>query len=224
MLAFSETEKRFLRALGVISGLGLAFFLMRVILTGSSYYSFIPWNLLLAWLGLVFSWLLVHQLKITRWASWQNIVLSLLWLFFLPNTWYVLTDFIHVYATGEISELYDIVMINTLVVSGFALGFTSLYMVHKELFKRFGEKRSLYLVAGIILLSSFAIYLGRNLRWNSWDVIANPGSLIINVSDRIIDPLGHMRAFNVTGLFFVLLSVMYGAIWLVLRPVKKRSS
>ncbi|MGA3150632.1 MAG: DUF1361 domain-containing protein [Candidatus Saccharimonadales bacterium] len=224
MLAFSETEKRCLRALGVISGLSLAFFVVRVILTGSSYYSFIPWNLLLAWLGLVFGWLLVRQLKITRWASWQNIALSLLWLFFLPNTWYVLTDFVHVYATGEISELYDIVMINALVIAGFVLGFTSLYMVHKELFKRFGEKRSLYLVAGIILLSSFAIYLGRNLRWNSWDVITNPSSLIINVSDRIIDPLGHMRAFNVTGLFFVLLSVMYGAIWLVLRPVKKRSS
>lgn len=176
---------------------------------------------MLAWLGLVFGWLLIHQLKVTRWASWQNLCLSFLWLFFLPNTWYVLTDFIHVYPTGEISELYDIVMVGSLVITGFILGFTSLFLVHKELLKRFGARPSAYLVAGVILLSSFAIYLGRNLRWNSWDVVANPGGLILNVSDRIIDPLGHLRAFNVTGLFFVLISVMYAAVWLVFRPAKK---
>ncbi|HXY17835.1 MAG TPA: DUF1361 domain-containing protein [Candidatus Nitrosopolaris sp.] len=221
MLVLRETEKRYLQAMGLLSGLCLAFFVVRVILTDSSSFDFIPGNLVLAWLGLVFGWLLIRQLKVTRWASWQNISLSVLWLFFLPNTWYMLTDFIHVYPTGEISELYDIAMIGSLVITGFILGFTSLYLVHKELFKRFGAKPSAYLVAGVILLSSFAIYLGRDLRWNSWDVIANPSGLILNVSDRIIDPLGHLRAFNVTGLFFVLISVLYTAVWLVFRPAKK---
>jgi uncharacterized membrane protein len=218
-----EVEFRYLKAVGLISLLCLAFFVVRLVLTGSSAYLFIPGNLALAWLGLFFGWVLVHQLKITRWASWQNIALSFLWLFFLPNTWYVLTDFIHVYPTGDISELYDIVMVGTLVISGFILGFTSLFLIHKELLKRFGNRRAGQLVTGIILLASFAIYLGRDLRWNSWDVVANPGGIILNVSDRLIDPLGHLRAFNVTGLFFVLLSVIYLAVWLAFGPPKKRS-
>jgi len=218
-----EADFRYLKAVGLISLLCLAFFVVRLVLTGSSAYLFIPGNLVLAWLGLFFGWVLVQQLKITRWASWQNIALSFLWLFFLPNTWYVLTDFIHVYPTGDISELYDIVMVGTLVISGFILGFTSLFLIHKELLKRFGNRRAGQLVAGIILLASFAIYLGRDLRWNSWDVVANPSGIILNVSDRLIDPLGHLRAFNVTGLFFVLLSVMYLAVWLAFGPPKKRS-
>jgi len=220
----SSKELRYLQALGLLSALCLAFFVVRVILTGSSAYVFIPGNLALAWLGLFFGWLLARRLRTQRWASWQNITLSFLWLFFLPNTWYLLTDFIHVYPTGEVSELYDIVMVGSLVLVGFILGFLSLFMIHKQMIRRFGERYSAYLVLGVILLSSFGIYLGRNLRWNSWDVIANPSGVILNVSDRLIDPLGHMRAFNVTGLFFVLLSVLYWAIWLVFGPTKKRSS
>jgi hypothetical protein len=54
-------------------------------------------------------------------------------------------------------------------------------------------------------------------------VVTNPNGVILNVSDRLIDPLGHLRAFNVTGLFFVLLSVMYLAVWLAFGPPKKRS-
>ena len=223
MLALGESEKRYLQSLGLLSGLCLAFFVVRLVLTGSSAYLFIPGNLALAWLGLFFGRVLVHQLKITRWASWQNIALSFLWLCFLPNTWYVLTDFIHVYPTGEISEFYDIVMVGSLVITGFILGFTSLYLVHRELLKRFGNRRAGQLVTGIILLASFAIYLGRDLRWNSWDVVTNPNGVILNVSDRLIDPLGHLRAFNVTGLFFVLLRVMYLAVWLAFGPPKKRS-
>jgi uncharacterized membrane protein len=72
----------------------------------------------------------------------------------------------------------------------------------------------------MILLSSFAMYLGRNLRWNSWDVLANPSGVILSVSDRIVDPLGHPRALNVTGLFFVFLSSIYFSIWMFFHPPK----
>lgn len=214
----NEAEKRYAQALVLLSILCLAFFWGRVIISGTFRYMFIPWNLALAWLGLVFGWLLVRNLSNIRWLSWQNVGLTILWLIFLPNTWYVLTDFLHVFPTGEISELYDVVTMGTLVVTGFSLGFISLYLVHKEFFKRLGEKRSLVAVVAVILLASFAIYLGRVLRWNTWDVIANPGGLIINVSERIIDPLGHPRAVNITGLFFVLLCGIYAAIWSVIRP------
>ena len=222
MSSASIVSKRFLAAFGLLSGLCLVLFSFRVIATGSFRYWFIPENLALAWLALSFSWLLVTSLSKHRWLSWQNLALSVVWLVLLPNTWYVLTDFLHVYGTGEISQLYDIVMMSLLVICGFGLGFASLYLIHLEFLKRLPNRGAHIIVGGIILLSSFGIYLGRDLRWNTWDVVSNPGGIILNVSDRVVSPLEHPRAINVTVLFFILLSVLYVAIWVGTGPHKVR--
>jgi len=206
-------EKRFVKSAVLLSGLCIAFFAYRLIITGTWRYSFVIGNLVLAWLGLIAGWLLARRVAKQAWMSWRSIGLTILWLVFLPNTWYVLTDFLHVKPTGEVSEIYDIVLIGTLVINGFILGFTSLYLVHHQIRRRVSEQKSDLIIAGVILLSSFAIYLGRNLRWNSWDVLTNPSGVIVSVSDRIVDPLGHPRALNITGLFFVLLCSVYFALW-----------
>lgn len=219
-----ETRSKYLKALALLSGLCLVLFFLRILMTGTVRYWFIPENLVLAWASLLFGWLLMLELKKRRWASWQNISLSFLWLFFLPNSWYVLTDFIHVQPTGEISQLYDIVLITSLVICGFTLGFTSLFLLHKEFLKRLSTRFSHSLIAAILLLSSFAIYLGRDLRWSSWDVVTNPGAILFDVSDRVIDPLGHPRALNVTGLFFVLLGSIYLALWILAQPKTRSGS
>jgi uncharacterized membrane protein len=216
----NEVEKRYVKSVGLLTALCFAFFVYRVLVTGTWRYNFVFGNLVLAWLGLIFGWLLARHLSRTSWISWPSIGLTVLWLAFLPNTWYVLTDFLHVKPTGEVSEIFDIVLIGTLVITGFILGFSSLYLVHRQMVKRVSDNNSLAIIAGVILLSSFAIYLGRNLRWNSWDVIANPSGIILNVSDRIVDPLGHPRALNITGLFFILLSSIYFSIWTFFHPPK----
>jgi uncharacterized membrane protein len=218
MILRSETERRFVTSLGLLSLLCLGLLAFRIISTHSTKYLFIPGNLALAWASLVFVWLLARGLQRRRWKSWPNGILTALWLIFLPNSWYVLTDLIHVYPSGQISELYDIALVGSLVLCGFFLGFTSLYLFHRELLKRFNRQKSLWIIEGVILLSSFAIYLGRILRWNSWDVIKNPGGLILNITDRIVDPFAHVSSFAVTALFFVTLSVMYLAFWIFVQP------
>lgn len=205
-----------MEAVGLISFSCLFLFFSRAIVTGTPRYWFIPENLFLAWLSLIFAWLLVGRLRHSRWSSWQNIGLSAAWLFFLPNSWYVLTDFIHVYPTDEVSEIFDIGLISLLVISGFTLGFTSLYMVHKQFLKRFSRLASHSYIGVILALASFAIYLGRYLRWNTWDIIADPGGIILNVSDRLLNPLAYPGAFNTTLLLFFVLGVIYVAILKVL--------
>ena len=197
----------------LLSLLCLGLLIYRTITTGITRYWFIPGNLVLAWAGLAFGWLLCEQLKNRPWRSWQNISLSVLWLFFLPNTWYLLTDSLHVFPTGEVSELYDVALMACLTLTGFLLGFTSLYLVHKQLVRRLSPARSWLLVELVLFISSFGIYLGRVLRWNSWDIVSNPTGLIINVSDRFIDPLGNPHALDITGLFLVILTVSYIAFW-----------
>ena len=210
-MTLSGAEKRFIGAAVVINTLCLGLFLLRYLITGTPRYWFIPENILLAWLALLSAWLLTRYLKEHKWLSWQGLGLLLLWLAFLPNAWYVMTDFIHIEDTGEISQLYDIALIKILVASGFLAGFTSLYLIHKQLLKRLSHWRSAVIIGLVILAAGFAIYLGRDLRWNSWDVLANPGGLILNTYDRLIDPFGHPRMINVTSLLFV-------AIWQFLKP------
>lgn len=208
-----------MQALSTLSLLCLGLFTFRLAATGVSRYWFVPENLLLAWLALFFGWLLVKQLGNRSWGNWRSILFTFLWIFFLPNAWYVMTDFIHVFDTGEISYLYDIAMISSLSLCGFLLGFASLFSVHRQMVKRLDSISAGFLIEMVILVASFAIYLGRDLRWNTWDVLTNPSGLILNITDRLINPFGYPRALNVTALFFVVISVMYGSLWLFLRPV-----
>ncbi len=222
MPLLSAAEKRYAGAFLIISLIPLGFLALRFILTGTTRYFFIAENLALAWTSLFFTWLLLKRLKVKRWLSWQNVAISFLWVIFLPNTWYVLTDFIHVRATGEISQLFDVVLMGSLAMCGFGFGFTSLYLVHREMERRLSPRKSWLLISFVILLASFAIYLGRDLRWNSWDVVKTPGGLILNISDRVVDPLGQLRALNVTSMFFVLITATHIAIRFILSPIPKR--
>jgi uncharacterized membrane protein len=219
MLA-SRYAERFAWAVGLLSLADICLWMLRVLLTGTTRYAFVPWNLILAWISPLLAYALVRNLRRYRWMSWRNLVLSALWLGFLPNTWYVLTDFVHIVPNGEISQLYDIVLISLLVFVGFILGFASLFLVHRELMRRLSLARAYLVIETVILIASFSIYIGRDLRWNTWDVITNPGA-IISVSDRIADPLGSPRAFNVTILFFTLISLLYLSFWIISRPPPK---
>lgn len=222
MVKQSEVLPRFLLSAGLLSAATIFLLSFRLLLSGTIRYWFIPENLALAWVCLLVAWALVRNLKSQPWSGWQNILLSFLWLIFLPNAWYVLTDFVHIFPNGEVSQIFDIVLMSLLALTGFSLGMASLLIVHNELIKRLSELKSYVFIELAILTSSFAVYLGRDLRWNTWDVIKNPGGVIVNVSDSIVNPFGSNRALNVTMLFFVLVSVVYAAVWIFARPFIRR--
>jgi uncharacterized membrane protein len=83
------------------------------------------------------------------------------------------------------------------------------------------DKTRKSLVAGLIVLllfvSGFGIYLGRFLRWNSWDIIQAPFGLLFDVGDRIVNPLAHSRTWGVTISMGILLNMMYWTIKLIKR-------
>jgi len=202
----------FIFSLFILSGFAVSLSVYRIIIAHSDRYWFLIWNLLLAWLPLLFAWLLYRQTpKGLRW-SWENFGLFALWLIFLPNAFYLFSDFIHLHSTGEIGLMYDVVLIGTYAWCGFILGYLYLFMVHKRALQRFGRLAH-WLPIVSLLLSGFAIYLGRYLRWNSWDVIANPFGLLFDVADRIVNPGEHILTFSATILFFAFLAVIYYVFW-----------
>jgi len=207
-------------ALLVSNGVSILFFTLRSAESQTSRYWFLLWNLFLAWLPLGFAWYLKNRLRFTVWLTWQNIGLTLLWLGFLPNSFYLVSDLIHLHETGEVSLLYDVVMFFSFIFNAYIAGFMSLFLVHRELLRRMVYERAHMVVGTVLLLCSFAIYLGRSLRWNSWDVLVNPAGLLFDVSDRFVNPGSHPQTFVTTLTFFVVLGSMYFVIWELVRALR----
>lgn len=206
-----------------LSCLSSVFLLMlRVNATESLRYVFLVWNLLLALVPLFLAWLLASRVKRFGWQKWQQVLLTILWLSFLPNSFYLITDFVHLRETTEIGLFYDIVMLASFVVNGLLIGYLSVYLIHKEIIKRLSAKKSYFAIFGIFFLCSFAIYLGRFTRWNTWDIVFQPAGLLFDLSDRFVNPGMHSETFIATGVLFIMLTSAYVVIWEGARLIEQK--
>ena len=176
-------------------------------------FSYLPWNLFLAWVALASALWLERVVKRSAWSSWEAIISSAVWLFLLPNTFYMVSDFVHLQLLNSTDLLYIVPMFTLFICNGFILGLISLYVVHMQLMQRLSGRAAFLVIQGILLACSFGIYIGRELRWNTWDVVANFSSVLFDVSDRLLSPGNHPQTVPVTASFFVLLSSVYLVFW-----------
>ncbi len=209
-----------INSLLIANGVSILLFILRVIDSGDFRYWFLMWNLLLAWLPLVFALTLTLRLKKTRLKDTVNILLIVLWLGFLPNSFYLVSDLIHLQVTSEVSVLYDAVLFMSFILNGFISGYLSVYFVHTVLIKRIGAQTAHYFIGFVFLLCGFAIYLGRVLRWNSWDLFLHPTSIVFDVSEQVVNRAAQSRASVTTLSFFILTGGMYLALWQLVRARK----
>ncbi|MFO0920629.1 MAG: DUF1361 domain-containing protein [Candidatus Saccharimonadales bacterium] len=209
-----------INSLLIANGVSILLFILRVIDSGGFRYWFLLWNLLLAWLPLVFALTLTLRLKTTRLKDTVNILLIILWLGFLPNSFYLVSDLIHLQITAEVSVLYDAVLFMSFIMNGFISGYLSVYFVHTALIKRLGVQTAHYFIGFVFLLCGFAIYLGRVLRWNSWDLFLHPTSIAFDVSEQVVNQAAQSRASVTTLSFFILTGGMYLALWQLVRDRK----
>ena len=171
------------------------------------------WNLFLAFVPLALSaWL--FRRKRSRYLLWW--VGFLVFFAFLPNAPYVLTDVIHLIT--EI-RIVNSVWIITLVVipvyllyilAGFEAYVLSLINLGYYL-NRLGQAKWI-LAAEVIthILSSVGIYLGRFLRFNSWDLITEPDAL----ATRVVENVMGKRPLVIIAVTFVVVAGLY---WIMKR-------
>lgn len=208
-----KSPHRLIAAVTAMSLTGVLLLVLRIIDSNSMRYVFLVWNLLLAAVTPLLAWWLVRRVRRYGWAHWKQFYLTIIWILFLPNSFYILTDFIHLRQTYEASLLYDIVMLTSFALSGLIMGFISVYLIHVELGKRLKPPQTWVVIGTIFLASSFAICLGRFTRWNTWDIFLKPAGLLFDVSDRVVNPSAHGETYVVTAVFFVLLFSAYWVIW-----------
>ena len=210
-LAFLNRNKYKLAIIGLL--LGASFFsvflvIARMAYSDSQQYRGLIWNLFLAWIPFVLAYI-AYALSWRRNLLYVAIpVFSLLWLAFFPNAPYILTDLQYLNrAAVEAPLWFDIILLVWFSWTGMLLGLISLYLMHEIVQRNFGRWPGWLFVLIVSGLSSAGIYVGRFLRWNSWDILQNPSELAMDILGLAIDPSLRLLAF--TTLFAIFFLFVY---------------
>lgn len=190
--------------LALTVGFTLSLLLFRVFYSGSIMYIFFGWNLFLASVPLAISSCLFNVTN-------KNIqcLLFASWLLFFPNSLYIITDLVHLKARYPVPLWFDTILVFSAACNGLIMAYASLQQVELFLGSKFSRSKTSIIICACLFLSSFGIYLGRFLRWNSWDVLSDPLGLILQITDRIFDPFDHPRTWGMTIVFTIFFSIFY---------------
>lgn len=169
---------------------------------------FLNWNLLLAMLPWGISMLLVMKPKF-RENRVLVVVSIVLWLLFFPNAPYILTDLIHIKAHRGIPRWYDLILILSYAWTGLLYGLFSLWHIERVLQRYFTIKSISRMSSALFFVVAFGIYLGRVLRWNSWDALTHPTTLLDDILVRFYEPEAYPQTWGMTLLLGIFLNIIY---------------
>jgi uncharacterized membrane protein len=192
---------------------------VRKLAFGSAEYANLIWDLFLAWSPLLFAILLSASYTRRRSAIEFGAV-GVAWLLFLPNAPYLVTDFIYV---GGAHRVYDALLVGSFAATGLALGFVSLLLVQHVVTQARGAVVGWTVAFGALFSASVGVYLGRVLRFNSWDAIQQPHRIWEVAQRRLTDPFGNPELIAFVIAFCVFLALVYLGIYRVTSPAASPS-
>ena len=206
--------------LSCLTGLALTLLIFRFYWSDSLTYWSLSWNLFLASVPLLISKTIrANEKRLTTVALIPAIGL---WLLFFPNAPYILTDLFHLETRGGMPKWFDLLMVLTFAWTGLILGFASLMDIQQVVTNRYSRFTGWTISILSIIMGSFGIYLGRYLRWNSWDIVTSPESLVRDIYHIVINPVGHPRTVGMTLVFSAFLILVYMTFFF-LKPEKESS-
>ena len=193
-----------LKRLAVLSAFCVVIEIFRIFFVISLNYIFLPWNLLLAWIPVTFAIQASGEKSTWKFLAWLSA-----WLIFFPNAPYIMTDFLHLKPRDNFPFWYDSMLIYSFAFTGLMLGIVSALIIYKKLktlLPAFAARGFLFLV---MITSGYGIYVGRFLRYNSWDLITNPFAFFTDTALRLIHPTSYPRTYGVSLMAGVLLCLVF---------------
>lgn len=172
------------------------------------------WNLFLACIPLV----CIFIYSRTTW-SWLKVFLAIIWLAFLPNTLYIITDLYHLtyewyLVQGSVTKFFLVVQFALFIPTGFITYklSTSWFADERVKWAQYFKKNSFiaWLLRSDIsiyllhLLVSFGIVLGRVERTNSWDLVQRPGRVVMDIMNLLTSPY---KVLWIVVLWFIMVKV-----------------
>lgn len=187
--------------------LSFGLIVLRVMATKQLHFIFLIWNLFLAFIPFfIANWLYLFK---DRFNKITVIPVMAMWLLFFPNAPYILTDLIHLYPDKSFGYWYNLLIVVSCAWNALVMGLLSLYDVQNVLMEKFGKATAWIVTVSSVFLGAFGIYIGRILRWNSWDVFFDTKCLMYDISERVINPSAHGRTIGITLFYGIFLLVVY---------------
>lgn len=154
------------------------------------------WNMMLALIAYDFA-VLTRYFK----QAWLFPILFILWLVFYPNTFYMITDIVHMHWVGDTlwnrASLHLFMVFVPSILFGIYCGIES-WLILLERFK-FSWWTELLATLVLSVISSMAIYIGRYDRLNTWDLVSNPGQVV----QKLLETFQRERLLFILGFTFI---------------------
>jgi uncharacterized membrane protein len=182
---------------------------VRTEISGTGNYGFLIWNLFLAWIPFLISYVTYAAILNRRQVLILVPIAAFFWLIFFPNAPYILTDFQHLAGNWrDVPVWYDVMLLIWFSFTGLMLGMTSLFMMQEIIRRQFGRWTGWGFVAMVTVLSSSGVYAGRFLRWNSWDIFRDfSGMAQYTLASAQAPSLQSIGFTSLFGAFFLFLYI-----------------
>lgn len=201
-----KTELEYWLAASVLFSVLLAF--AGSILNRNFIFGFLIWNLFLAFIPYVISKWMQKRL------DWEENKLKFsifftAWLLFIPNSFYIITDLFHLNSFQHIPLWYELAMILSFAWNGLLLGILSVRHMQKMVCKNLSKNTEFLFIFPVMFLNALGVYIGRYLRFNSWDVITDPFHLIKEISNLVMHPVQFKDAWGMVICFSIFMTLMF---------------
>lgn len=177
---------------------------VRILHTESPAFTFLMWNLFLAFVPVLFARQALQAAN--RLKGWLYVGL---WLLFFPNAMYIVTDLFHLWKHPGVPLWYDLLLLFSCALNGIAMGFYSLHKMEQWLQRNIPGMYIRPIILVVMIASGFGIYLGRFQRWNSWDIVTQPFSLLADIARHVVHPFRHAESWEISLLFGVWMYLLY---------------
>ncbi|KZE75611.1 hypothetical protein A9P44_03665 [Paenibacillus polymyxa] len=196
--------------------------------SGTRMYQFLYWDIFLAWVPVFISLLMVALTKLRN-AKAKNILLffaAWIWLFFLPNALYLVTELLHAFRFYDVNPdtrfwlntQFWLIVFTSFSAAGMGLFLTSLcvLMIHRMLRKICSGWLAWGIVFVMLWLASIGVYIGRFARLNSWDVLLQPLVLLADIWRWVIYAGEKLHLLSFSWLVFGMALIFYLFIYISL--------
>lgn len=173
---------------------------------------YLVWDLVLAWIPLGFSFAAYRSYASRTRRNVLFIICAAAWFLFFPNAPYITTDVVHIHNDRMAVSWFQFISIMSYAWTGLCLGYLSLYLMQEVVRARCGRIVSWVFVAVMLGAGSMGIYMGRFLRWNSWDLLRHPLGHLRFIYHQAV-PFEESGRSTFVELMFVFLVLSYGILY-----------
>ncbi len=201
-----ETEVEYWLAISVVFSIGLA--VTGSVFSGRLILGFLVWNLFLGFVPYAISRWMKRNIQ---WNT-NRFVFSIclvVWLLFIPNSFYIVTDLFHLGSFTTIPLWFELTVILSFAWNGLLLGVLSVHQVEKLIAGFLPGGARVIFIYPVMFLKALGVYIGRYMRFNSWDVITNPFTLVKDIAELALHPIEYKYAWGMVFCFSVFMTLLF---------------